>query len=160
MRRLQGCRLKLYRNGKAVGTHLFADMLTFEAVGVWLWPHVDDRREWAARNLWTLRGRDAAMAVCTWRWVAFGWMFGIQCWSWSLEQDGGYALAYLTNDSMWLNIFYFALSSSLSTVALVRDARGATYKTGMPPAADAPSALHQRIWLHTKRLSVTLLGIA
>ena len=78
-------------------------METLYAVEAWLFPstRLDERREWTARPLTCLRGRDASIALASWRWFAFCWMFAVQTWSWTLEDDGGYALAYLTNDSMW-----------------------------------------------------------
>jgi hypothetical protein len=79
------------------------------------------------------------------------------------SNDPGLQLAFLTDDAMWLNIIYFAVAGSVTTVALVQDARGAAYVPGAPPGADGKqhvAPLHAALWRHAVRLQAVLLGIA
>ena len=130
------------------------------AADAWLWPATDERRLWNAR-FQLLSPNASAACLLAFRLFAFSYLFSIQVWEWTWQHDGGYQLAYLTNDGMWLNLLYFLCASVIGCVAMAKS--GNEYVAGAPPGCATPHAVprwHALAWKHAKRLSITLLGIA
>lgn len=117
-------------------------------VDAWLWPSVDFRRAWTPRVTCGLSPAVCGRALLGFRVCSFIWMFVVQVREWARSPAPEFQLAFLTNDSMWLNILYFLTVSALTIHAAA--------VCGAAPR----SRIARAVLVHGHRLSSTLLGIA
>ena len=150
-----------------------------------MWAGPDERRLWSA----SCGGRTGAVFLAMWRWAIGLYFLAFQLWYWNAQvqycwciaidfqdisfliilscfsqSDPAFYIAYLTEQTMWLELSYFIIAAVTGSLALASSFSGIAYFPGVPSSLGGDklenvSWVQRYFWNNTLRAQYTLFAI-